>query len=133
MCAAYGDPRAAVHIFGATSAIHVFPAIDVIDLQAAEEDIVAAARRALGDGEFGVAWAEGLSITLEKATAEILNEQPTNPAVCDHLARIYGSHRSRVLGPMWSRGAQFAETSESACGRIRFRDLRRISSEGTNS
>ncbi len=68
----HGDPRGAVRIFAATSSTHDFPASIMIDTPVVEDDIVAAARRTLGDDEFKLAWAEGQSITLEHAAAEIL-------------------------------------------------------------
>jgi len=74
MCVARGNSRGAVRIFGATSSIHEFPASVMIDLPAAEDDFISAARQALGDDEFAAVWAEGQSITLEQATAEILGE-----------------------------------------------------------
>ncbi len=47
----------------------------LIDIPVAEDDIVAAARRTLGEDEFAIAWAEGQSSTLEQTTAEILSER----------------------------------------------------------
>jgi predicted ATPase len=79
MCAMRGDARGAVRIFGAVSFVHDFPSSTMIDLPAAEADIVAAARRTLGEEEFAVAWVGGQSTTLEQATAEILGDMYTNP------------------------------------------------------
>ncbi len=73
MCGMCGALRLAVRIFGATSPIHGFSAT-MFDLAAAEDHVLVAARRALGEDEFAVAWAEGQSITLEQATAEVLSE-----------------------------------------------------------
>ncbi len=62
----HGDPRGAVRIFAATSSTHDFPASIMIDTPVVEDDIVATARRTLGDDEFKLAWAEGQSITLAR-------------------------------------------------------------------
>ena len=113
MCAAHGDPRAAVRIFGATSPIHAFPAIDGIDLQAAEDGIVAAARQALGDDEFAAAWAEGRSITLEQATAEILHEE-TNKSGWSRDTRKNWPQRHDELPPA-DRGKAAISRSNIEC------------------
>jgi predicted ATPase/transcriptional regulator with XRE-family HTH domain len=73
MCAARGDTRGAVRIFGATSSVHA-PPLPIFSLADAEGAIVAGARLALGEDEFSMAWAEGQSLTLEQVTAEILSE-----------------------------------------------------------
>jgi hypothetical protein len=73
MRATRGDPRGAVRILGAASPVHDLLSV-MFNLPASEAEIVAAARRTLGEVEFAVAWAEGQSITLEQATAEILSE-----------------------------------------------------------
>ena len=74
MCAARGNPRAAVRLSGATSQIRDFPLAMMVDPPASEDQIVTAARQAIGADECALAWSEGLSITLEQATAEILSE-----------------------------------------------------------
>ena len=79
MCAARGDPRRAVRMFGATEGLHNFGEAArtmPIDLRAAELDSITAARRTLGEDAFAAAWADGQSITLEEAMAEILSGEP---------------------------------------------------------
>jgi tetratricopeptide (TPR) repeat protein len=76
ICGARGDHRRAVRIFGATSSV-----LDSADkmlpgLQTGEEaDVVGAAQRALGTGEFSTAWTESQSITIEQVIAEILSQE----------------------------------------------------------
>jgi tetratricopeptide (TPR) repeat protein len=74
MCAARGNPHGAARILGATSPVRDFPGSVMMNLEGAQDDIVAATRQTLGEDAFEVAWAEGESITLEHATAEILSE-----------------------------------------------------------
>jgi hypothetical protein len=78
MCAARGDPRGAVRIFGTTSLVHDFKSWSMFNLLVAEDDVTAAARQALGEDDFAVAWAEGQSSTVEQATADILSEESTH-------------------------------------------------------
>ena len=76
MCAARGDPRRAVRMFGATEGLHNFGEAArtmPIDLRAAELDSITVAQRTLGEDAFAAAWADGQSITLEEAMAEILS------------------------------------------------------------
>jgi non-specific serine/threonine protein kinase len=66
MCAARGDAGRAARIVGVTSSIGQTPLVhQPIPLN--DDDITAAARRALGEDAFAVAWAEGRTMTLEQA------------------------------------------------------------------
>jgi tetratricopeptide (TPR) repeat protein len=73
---ARGDYRGAVRIFGAASSIHDTVGVALVAGSATESDLLAATRRALGKDEFAAAWAEGLSLTVEDAIADVLSEQP---------------------------------------------------------
>jgi predicted ATPase len=77
MCAARGDHRGAVRIFGTTSLVHDLKSCSMFMPLPAEDDVTAAARQALGEHDFAVAWAEGQSITIEQATADILSGEST--------------------------------------------------------
>jgi tetratricopeptide (TPR) repeat protein len=77
MCAARGDHRGAVRILGTTSLVHDFKSWSMFNLLVAEADVTAVARQALGEHDFAVAWAEGQSITIEQATADILSGEST--------------------------------------------------------
>jgi tetratricopeptide (TPR) repeat protein len=73
LVAALGDPHTAVRIFGAASPVHDFPASTLIQLPVSVDRLLAAARRELGDTEFAAIWAEGESVGVEQAVAEILD------------------------------------------------------------
>jgi tetratricopeptide (TPR) repeat protein len=73
---ASGDYRGAVRILGAASSVHDTAGVVQVAGPTREVDLLAAARRSLGDAEFAVAWAQGLSLTLEDAIADVLSEQP---------------------------------------------------------
>ena len=77
LSAAMGQPRQAARLFGAM-AIWREEAITALRLDrddtARYERDLAAARAALGDDAFAVAWAAGAALTLEEAVAEALAE-----------------------------------------------------------
>jgi tetratricopeptide (TPR) repeat protein len=70
LCASGGEPLRAVRILGTASVIHDLPLM----LSSAADEEAAAALQTLGKDEFATAWAEGQSITMEQAAAEILGE-----------------------------------------------------------
>jgi uncharacterized protein HemY len=74
---ARGDHRAVVRILGATASVRDAPELTLVALfaPAGDEELVAAARQALSEDDFAVAWAEGQSLTPEQAIADILGEQ----------------------------------------------------------
>ncbi len=71
---ARGDHWAAVRILSTISSVHDAPELTLVALPAGDEEVEAAARLALGEDEFAMAWAEGKSLTLEQLTTEILSE-----------------------------------------------------------
>jgi tetratricopeptide (TPR) repeat protein len=71
MCVAHGEPGWAVRIFGATASMRTAPLL--IHIPMADEDLIATARRTLGDDEFQIAWAEGQSMTLEQVMTQIVS------------------------------------------------------------
>jgi predicted ATPase/transcriptional regulator with XRE-family HTH domain len=75
---ASGDYRGAVRILGAASSVHDTAGVALVTGPAAEKDLLAAARRTLGENEYAGAWVEGLSLTLEDAIADALGEQTEN-------------------------------------------------------
>jgi tetratricopeptide (TPR) repeat protein len=76
LCGARGDERSVVRIFGATSVVHGTSFARILDASSAgQDDLLAAARRAIGDDEFATAWAEGQATTLEQAIVDILGSQ----------------------------------------------------------
>jgi tetratricopeptide (TPR) repeat protein len=74
MCVARGEPGPAVRIFAATASIRKAPLLIHIPMK--DEDIIAAARRTLGDDEFAIAWAEGQSMRLEQVVTQIVGAPP---------------------------------------------------------
>jgi xanthosine utilization system XapX-like protein len=76
---ARGDHRAAVRILGATASVRDAPELTLVSLfaPAADEDVIAAARQALSEDEFAVAWAEGQALTVEQAISDLPGEDST--------------------------------------------------------
>jgi non-specific serine/threonine protein kinase len=70
LCVAHGEPARAVRIFAATASIRKAPLL--IHIPMIDEDIVATARRALGDDAFEIAWAEGQSMTLQQVMTQVM-------------------------------------------------------------
>jgi non-specific serine/threonine protein kinase len=69
LCVALGEPARAARIFGATASIRKAPLL--IHIPMVDEDVIATARRALGDDEFKIAWAEGQAMALEQVLTEV--------------------------------------------------------------
>jgi hypothetical protein len=71
MCVALGEPGCAARIFAVAAAIRKTPLL--IHVSIVDEDIIATARRALGDEEFAIAWTEGQSMTVEELMTQIVD------------------------------------------------------------
>jgi hypothetical protein len=76
VCAARGDYRRAAYLFGAASTMPQSeePFLMLARSAPAEQDL-AAARLALGETEFAVAWGDGRAMTLEQALEDALAEE----------------------------------------------------------
>lgn len=71
MCAGRGDPGRAARIVGATSSVGQAPLV-IQPIPLTDDEIIAAARRTLGEDAFAVAWAEGRTMTLEQAVTQLM-------------------------------------------------------------
>jgi predicted ATPase len=99
---ARGAHRGVVRIFGATSTVHGTSFARILDVSSAgEDDLLAAARCALSENEFALAWAEGQAITLDQAIVEILSEEnegtPTARRVLPQRADCVSAKERKVL------------------------------------
>ncbi|MCA1643976.1 MAG: tetratricopeptide repeat protein [Chloroflexi bacterium] len=74
ICTARGDHHEAVRILGAASSVPDPPALRLVALSAGEENVSAVAREELGEDEWSAAWAQGQSLALEQAIADVLGE-----------------------------------------------------------
>jgi hypothetical protein len=72
---ASGDYRGAVRVLAAASRVQSATGLALIALPSGEEGLLTSARQALPAHEFSLAWAEGLLLTLEGATDEVLSER----------------------------------------------------------
>jgi predicted ATPase/DNA-binding CsgD family transcriptional regulator len=83
---AWGEPRAAARLFGATRGHRAFLGSAAASV-AVDEDL-AAARAALGEEAFATAWAEGERLRLDEAVAYALSLEPPPPVPGDRSSPL---------------------------------------------